>query len=67
MYPAVKESQNGKPHVSQSRRLALLRPMLQRREDGQVGQAATGGEDDLRIMEHFVRNFIERSRDEDPL
>ncbi len=66
MYPAVKESQNRKPHVPQSRALALLRPVPQGRKDGQADQAAEG-EDDLRIMQHFVRGFIERSRDKDPL
>jgi len=60
MYPVVDESQNRKEYSSHPRRLAPPRPTPQVREEGQGGHAARDEEDDLRIMQHFVTNLIDR-------
>jgi len=67
MYPGVDESQNRKQHGPQWRRLAALRPLPKGREEGQESRATKNEEEDLRIMQHFVRDLIERSQDRDPL
>ena len=64
MYPVVDESQsrNGR----QKRRLIPPRPMPQGREERQESHPTENEGEDLRIMQHFVRDLIERSQDADP-
>ena len=63
MYPAVEESQRRKEYSLYLRRLAPQRAMPEGTEEKEESRAARGEEDDLRIMQHFARNLIERSQD----
>jgi hypothetical protein len=63
MYPVVDESQNRKEYRSHRRRSAPPCPTPLGREEGQGARVATDEEDDLRIMQHFARNLIERSQE----
>ena len=58
MHPALDEFQKRKQQGPAELRSSPSRLTPKDREDGQEGNA-TDGEDDLRIMEHFVRGFIE--------
>lgn len=63
MYPLVEESQNRKEYGRHFRRLAPPRPIPPAREEGAESHAMRDDEDDLRIMQHFVRDLIERLQD----
>ncbi len=68
MYTAFDEVQKEKQQGSYLRRLSSSRPALGVLEDGQDGHATKHEqEDDLRIMQHFARDFIERSKEMDSL
>ena len=68
MYPVFDEFQKRKQYGPNERRLSPSRPTLEGREEGQEGHATKNEEEeDLRIMQHFVRDLIERSEDVDPL
>ena len=60
MYPAVEESQDRKEYSPYLRRLAPQRPRPKGTEEKEESRAVRGEEDDLRIMQHFVANMIER-------
>ena len=68
MYPAVNEFQQRRQSVSHERRFSLSPPAGESRAEGQEADAKKDGhEEDLRIMEHFARGFIERSANTDQL
>ena len=68
MYPVFDEFQKRKQYGPDCRRLSLSRPVLEGSEEGQEGHATKNEEEeDLRIMQHFVRDLIGRSEDMDPL
>ena len=59
MNPAIDELQKRKQYGPNEKRLSLSCLTLEGRADGQEGNMPKDGEDDLRIMQHFVRDFIE--------
>ena len=59
MNPAIDELQKRKQYGPNEKRLSLPCLTLEGRADGQEGNMLKDGEDDLRIMQHFVRDFIE--------
>lgn len=67
MYPVIDELRKAKEYGPNDRRLSPSRPVLEGREEGQNGNGAENDEDDLRIMQHFVRDLVERSEDGDSL
>lgn len=67
MYPVCDEVQERKESVSIKKRLSPSRPAPEGTEKGREANATKNEEEDLRIMQHFVRDFIERSGNTDPL
>jgi len=68
MYPVFDEFQKRKQYGPNWKKLSSSRSTLEGREEGQEGLATKNEEEeDLRIMQHFVRDLIERSEDMDPL
>ncbi len=61
MQPVTDQLQKAKEHRPNERRLLPSRPVPEDREDGQNGNGTKADEDDLRIMQHFVRDLIEGS------
>ncbi len=61
MHPVIDELQKAAEYGPDGRRLSLSRPVLEGIGDGQNGNGPKNDEDDFRIMQHFVRDFIEGS------
>jgi hypothetical protein len=61
MDPAIDEFQKRKQYGPNERRLSPSGLTLEGRADGLEGNVTEDGEDDLRIMQHFVTDFIEWS------
>ena len=61
MDPAIDEFQKRKQYGPNERRLSPSSLTLEGGADGLEGNATKDGEDDLRIMQHFVTDFIEWS------
>ena len=59
MHPALDEFQKRKQQGPAELRSSPSRLTPKNREDSEEGNATEDGQDDLRIMEHFVRGFIE--------
>ena len=59
MNPAMQELQKRKQYGPNERRLSPPCLTPEGRADGQEDNATKDGEDDLRIMQHFVTDFIE--------
>ena len=62
MYPRVDESQRRNQYGPQR-----LAPLPQGSKERQESHATEKEGEDLRIMEHFVRDLIERSEDTSPV
>ena len=61
MDPAIDELQKRKQYSPNETGLSPSSLTLEGRADGLKGNVTEDGEDDLRIMQHFVTGFIEWS------
>ena len=66
MYPRFEEFQETREPISNERRFSRMRALPERREEGAEADATRHEmEEDLRIMQHFARDFVERSESAD--